>query len=163
MKSAVLSACVGVACLLAAPACADERDPNLDRRWGLSIWGVSYHIDRSIDYAEGNYGVGLRYYLSHNVFVEGDVLRNSNRGVVLPVSAGVELGIGSIASCRVSAVGAAPLAYYHTPRTESDYVKVGPVPGVTVGCGRVKTNVVAILSRSHEPLVALAASATILF
>ena len=163
MRHGALFVCVGVTCLIGSPARAADRDPDVDRRWGLSIWGVSYHVNRSIDYTEGNYGVGIRYYLSHYIFFEGDVLRNSNRGVVLPVSAGVELGIGSLFDCKVSAVGAATLAYYQNVRTESDYFKVGPVPGVAFGCGRVKTNVVAILSPSHQPLAAIAASATILF
>jgi len=163
MKGAALAACVAVACLMASPARAADRDPDVDRRWGLSIWGVSYHVNRSIDYSEGNYGVGLRYYLNHYIFFEGDVLRNSNRGVVLPASAGVEIGIGTIFhACKVSAVGAATLAYYQNVRTDSDYFKFGPVPGAAFGCGRVKTNVLGILRPSREPLAAIAASVTIM-
>ena len=109
-----------------------EDAPPPYRSWGLSIWGVSYHVDRSIDYDEANLGVGLRYYFTRHLFVEGDVLRNSNRGVVLPVSVGAEIGVGSIGRCGVAAVAAATVAYYQNPRIESDYVKVGPVPGMAI-------------------------------
>jgi hypothetical protein len=37
------------------------------------------------------------------------------------------------------------------------------VPGVTVGCGHVKANVVAVLRKASEPLAALTASVTIMF
>jgi hypothetical protein len=37
------------------------------------------------------------------------------------------------------------------------------VPGVAIGCGHVKANVIAVLRKSSEPLAALAASVTILF
>src|SRR5207244_1633602 len=35
----------------------DDDDP----RWGVTIWGLSYHVNKSIDYAADNWGVGLRY------------------------------------------------------------------------------------------------------
>ena len=57
-------------------------------RWGISIWGLSYHVDRSVDYNEDNWGLGVRYYLKPDrCFVEVDALRNSNRGLVVPASA----------------------------------------------------------------------------
>src|SRR5262249_34910048 len=130
--------------------------------WGITFWGLSYHIDQSIDYAAANYGAGVRYYIARHVFVEGDVLRNSNRGLVLPVSLGVEVPAGSIGACHVAAIGAVTLAYYQNLRTESDYLKLGPVPGVSFTCGRFKPNVVVILSPSHQPIAAIAASLTIL-
>ena len=85
---------LAVACMatLASPAAGDET------RWGVTVWGVSYHIDRSIDYEEDNWGGGLRYYVARHVFVEGDLLRNSNHGLVVPVSVGGELrmfGVGT--------------------------------------------------------------------
>jgi hypothetical protein len=158
----VLAACV---ISLAPPARAadDGGAARDDPAWGVTIWGVSYHVDDAIDYDEHNWGAGLRYYLNHHVFFEGDVLRNSNRGVVLPVSAGVELGLGTIFhACRVSAVGALTLAYYQNLRTDSDYFRFGPVPGVAVRCGRVQPNVIAVLSPSHRVLAAIVGSVTIM-
>src|SRR5580765_174317 len=115
---------------LASPAQAEDGE----MRWGVTIWGLSYHTNKSIDYDEGNWGLGLRYYFHRHVFVEGDVLRNSNRGLVLPASAGVEFGMGTLGACKVSAMGALTVAYYQNPRTESNYFKVGPVPGVSFRC-----------------------------
>ena len=43
-----------------------------DERWGVSIWGLSYHVDRSVDYNEDNWGLGLRYYFKPDkYFVAG--------------------------------------------------------------------------------------------
>lgn len=146
----------GVAC----PARAAE-DP--DERWGIAIWGLSYHINRSVDYDEANFGVGLRYYFHRLLFVEGDALRNSNHGIVLPVSAGLDLKFASLGeACSLYAVAAGTVAYYQNHRTERDYVRAGPVPGVTLGCGRVKVNGIIVLQRSHQPFSVIAASLTIL-
>jgi hypothetical protein len=144
-----------------APSAAAADD---DGRLGVTIWGVSYHINNAIDYESNNWGAGLRYYVSRHVFVEGDALRNSNRGIVLPVSVGGELPVASIGgSCRISAIGALTVAFYQNIRTASDYVKWGPVPGVSVRCGHVQPNLVAVLSPSHKLLAALVASVTIRF
>ena len=146
---------------LVAPAAGAD---VADTRWGVSLWGLSYHPPSTIDYADVNLGVGLRYYFNRHVFGEVDALRDSNRGLVLPVSAGAEVGLASIGeSCRLAAVGALTLAYYQNPRTRSDSFKFGPVPGVVFGCGRVQVNVVAILSSSENLLAAIAASLTIRF
>ena len=134
-----------------------------DRQWGISVWGLSYHVNRSIDYNEANLGVGVRYYFNRHAFVEGDALRNSNRGVVLPVSAGLELWNGSLGGvCHVSALAALTAAYYQNLRTDTNYYRIGPVPGAVVSCGRVKTNVMGILSPSRQPVAAIVASLTIL-
>jgi hypothetical protein len=42
-------------------------------------------------------------------------------------------------------------------------IKFGPVPGVAIGCGHVKANIMAVLRKSSEPLAALTASLTIVF
>lgn len=119
-----------------SPALAAE-DP--DQRWGISIWGLSYHIDQEIDYDEANVGLGLRYYFSHLVFVEVDALRNSNRGLAVPVSAGLDLRVASFGqACNLYAVVAGTVVYYRNRRTEREYFRAGSVPGVTLGCGRVK-------------------------
>jgi len=122
-------------------------------------------VDRSVDYNERNWGLGLRYYLKpERFFVEADALRNSNRGLVLPVSAGAEFRIAPLpASCRLLGVGALTLAYYQYPNRNTTDIKFGPVPGVSVGCGHVKANLMAVLRKSSEPLAALTASLTIVF
>src|SRR5262245_14509703 len=90
---------LGLAPMVFANAGDDGAD---DRQWGISVWGLSYHINRSIDYNEANLGAGVRYYFNRHAFVEGDALLNSNRGIVLPVSAGLELWSGSLGGvCHV--------------------------------------------------------------
>jgi hypothetical protein len=151
---------VAVAIVAALPATARAQG-----QWGVSIWGLSYHVDRSVDYNEDNWGLGLRYYFKRDkYFVEGDALRNSNRGLVLPLSAGAEFRVAPLpAACKLFAVAALTLAYYQYPNRDTTDIKFGPVPGVSIGCGHVKANVVAVLRKSSEPLAALAASVTILF
>jgi hypothetical protein len=125
---------------------------------------LSYHINKSIDYEANNLGAGLRYYVSRHLFVEGDALRNSNRGIVLPVSFGGELPVASIGgACRISAMGALTVAFYQNLRTSSDYVKWGPVPGVSVRCGHFQPSVIAVLSPSNQLVAAVVASVTLRF
>ena len=142
-----------------------SRTYGQERQWGLSIWGVSYHVDRSVDYNEDNLGLGVRYYFKPDRwFLELDALRNSNRGLVLPLSAGAEFRIAPLpAGCRLFAVAALTLAYYQYPNRNTSDIKLGPVPGVAIGCGRVTTNVMAVLRKSSEPLAAVTASVTIMF
>jgi hypothetical protein len=143
-----------------SPALAAEHP---DKRWGISIWGLSYHIDHDIDFDEANLGLGLRYYFNHLVFVEVDALRNSNRGLAVPVSAGLDLKVASLGqACNLYAVAAGTAVYYRNPRTGSEYFRAGPVPGVTLGCGRVKTNAIVVLKPSRQPIAVIAASLTIL-
>jgi hypothetical protein len=136
-----------------------------DGAWGIVIWGLSYHVNRSVDYNEDNWGLGLRYYFKPDkYFVEADALRNSNRGLVVPLSAGAEFRIAPLpAGCKLFAVAALTLAYYQYPNRNTTDLKFGPVPGVAIGCGHVKGNVMAVLRKSSEPLAALTASLTIVF
>ena len=153
----VATACMA---LIASAARADEDG----LRWGVTFWGLSWHVNQTIDYDEHNWGAGLRYYLNKHVFVEGDALRNSNRGLVLPASVAAELGMGTLFhACHVSAIGALTLAYYQNLRTESDYFKVGPVPGVSFRCGHVQPNAIAVLSPNGPLLAAIVASVTFRF
>lgn len=143
-----------------SPVLAAE-DP--DKRWGISIWGLSYHVDHEIDFADANVGLGLRYYFKRPVFIEVDALRNSNRGLAVPVSAGVELKVASLGhACNLYAIAAGTVVYYQNPRTEREDFKAGPVPGVTLGCGRVKANVIIVLKPSRQPVEVITASLTIL-
>ena len=157
----MIRAVLGAALLIAVPAAARADD----QRWGVSIWGLSYHVNRDADYNEDNWGLGGRYYVKPNrLFVEVDALRNSNRGLVLPASLGLEFKIAPLpAGCRLSGVGALTVAYYQFTNPDHSVIKYGPVPGVTVGCGRVKVNLIAVLRKSSEPLAALTASLTIMF
>ena len=156
MKRALLAAAV----VAALPATASAQG-----QWGLSIWGLSYHVDRSVDYDEHNWGLGLRYYFRPDkYFVEADALRDSNRGLVVPLSAGAEFRMAPLpAGCKLFGVAALTAAYYQYGNTDTSVIKFGPVPGVAIGCGRVKTNVMAVLRKSSEPLAALTASVTIVF
>jgi hypothetical protein len=143
-------------------------------QWGISIWGLSYHPDKSIDYDAVNWGLGVRYYArpqwrwlgknqDNRVFLEGDALRNSNRGIVIPLSAGAEYRIGSAPDvCKLFAVVALTLAYYQNPARDKTDLKFGPVPGIAIGCGHIKVNVSAVLS-PHTPLAAVVGSMTIVF
>jgi hypothetical protein len=142
------------------PALASD-DP--DKRWGISIWGLSYHVDDKIDFDEANVGLGLRHYFNRLFFVEVDALRNSNRGLAVPVSAGLDFKVASFGqACSLYAVAAGTVIYYQNRRTEREYVRAGPVPGVTLGCGRVKTNAIVVLKPSRQPVSVIAASLTIL-
>ena len=143
-----------------SPVLAAE-DP--DQRWGISLWGLSYHIDDEIDFDEANIGLGLRYYIGRPGFVEVDALRNSNGGLAVATSAGLDFKVASLGrACNLYAVAAGTVVYYQNARTEQDYFRVGPVPGVTLGCGRVKTNAIVVLKRSRQPVSVIAASLTIL-
>ena len=142
------------------PASAAE-DP--DQRWGISIWGLSYHIDDDIDFNQANVGLGLRYYVNQPLlFIEVDALRNSNGGLAVPVSAGMDLKVASLGHCNLYAVAAGAVVYYQNARTEREYFRAGPVPGVTLGCGRVKTNAIVVLRPSRQPVSVIAASLTIM-
>ena len=132
---------------------------------GRRLWGLSYHVDRSVDYNEDNWGLGLRYYLS-----SATSFRRGGRPARQQPRAGAA-GLGGrrvpdrAAAGRLQAVAVAALtaAYYQYRNTEPHDFKIGPVPGVAVGCGHVKTNVMAVLRKSSEPLAALTASLTIMF
>jgi hypothetical protein len=154
---------VALAILVAGFSSSARADEDPDQRWGISIWGLSYHVDDEIDFDEANIGLGLRYYLHHRVFIELDALRNSNRGLAVPVSAGLDLKVASLGqACNLYAVVAGTVIYYQNRRTEREYFRAGPVPGVTLGCGRVKTNAIIVLKPSRQPVSVIAASLTIL-
>jgi len=146
-----------------------------DEHWGISIWGLSYHIDRSIDYDENNWGLGIRYQTrpqwrwlgrgeDNRVFLEVDALRNSHGGLALPVSVGVDHQVMSLSDrCKLLAVAAFTLAYYQNRREDATELKFGPVPGLTLSCGHVRTNMTVILRAKRAPLAAIVGSLTIVF
>jgi hypothetical protein len=158
------------------PSTTFAEDPaRADQQWGISIWGLSYHVDRTIDYTETNWGLGLRYSSrpqwwwlgsdeDNRVFLEVDALRNSHSGLVLPLSAGVEYEVKTFSrDCRLLVVGALTLAYYQNRRKDVTELKFGPVPGLTLSWGHVRTNMIAVLKTSKVPLAAITASMTIMF
>jgi hypothetical protein len=153
----------GVAVLVAGFASPALAAGDPDQRWGISIWGLSYHVDTETEFDEANVGLGLRYYFHRLVFVEVDALRNSNGGLAVPMSAGLELKVASFGrACNLYAVAAGAVVYYQNPRRELDDFKMGPVPGVTLGCGRVKANAIIVLRPSRQPVGVIVASLTIL-
>ena len=87
----------------------------------MMVWGLSYHVDRSVDYNEDNWGLGLRYYLKlERFFVE---VRRAAQQQPWTGSAGLGFGAefqdcaASSAGCRFLGVGALTPAYINT-RTE---------------------------------------------
>ena len=162
--AAVKTSALAAALLLSIlPSPAFAADPS-ETRWGVSIWGLSYHPNTTIDYTNVNLGVGLRYYATPHVFIEADALRDSNRGLTLPASVGAEIRLMSLGeACHIAAIGALTVAYYQNPRQHLNNIKFGPLPGVTVGCHRVQVNIVTILSPSAEFLAAIVASLTVRF
>jgi hypothetical protein len=154
---------VALAILLTACSSQARAGDDPDQRWGVSIWGLSYHIDDDIDFEDANVGIGLRYYFNRLVFTEVDILRNSNGGLAVPLSAGVDLKVVSFGQgCRLYAVAAGTVVYYQNARTAQDYFRAGPVPGVTLGCGRVKANAIIVLKPSRQPISVIVASLTLL-
>jgi hypothetical protein len=166
--------------LVVLPSTTFAEDPReqdngaRDQHWGISIWGLSYHVDKTIDYAENNWGLGIRYQTrqrwlgrkEHNrIFLEVDALRNSHRGMVIPVSVGVDYQIVSFSRrCKLLAVGTFTVAYYQNLRKHATELKFGPVPGLALTWGQVRTNVIAILkSKKEEPLAAIVGSVTVVF
>lgn len=145
------------------------------QRWGIDIWGLSYHVNRQIDYNETNWGIGVRRYGRpswkwlgadpHNrLFFDSDALLDSNRGLMLASSVGVEYELSQVSSaCQLFAVGAFTVAYYGNAITNVNTVRLGPVPGVAIGCGRMKINSMAILGPHSQPLVAIVSMLTIMF
>jgi hypothetical protein len=154
---------VAVAALVMGWSSTARAADDPDQRWGLSLWGLSYHVDDRIDFEEANVGVGLRYYFNRLVFSEVDTLRNSNGGLAVPLSAGLDLRVATFGqACNLYAVAAGTVVYYQNSRTDREYFRAGPVPGVTLGCGRVKINSIIVLRPSRQPVSVIVASLTIM-
>jgi len=177
LRGHVLSGVLVLGLVAAAPTIASAEQSARDtlQSWGVTIWGASYHFEKDIDYEELNWGAGLRRYVRPNwrwlgenpqtrIFFEGDVLRNSNGGLMVAASAGPEIHLGKLwGPCRLFGIATLSAAYYENPRQNKDQWKAGPVPGLAVGCGAMKINGTMILRPSSQPVAALASSITILF
>jgi hypothetical protein len=153
----------------------DQGKEGGDQHWGISIWGLSYHVDRTIDYDENNWGLGIRYYNrpqwrwlgraeDSRLFLEVDALRNSHGGLVLPLSVGLDYQVMSFSDCcKVLAVAAFTVAYYQNRREDASELKFGPGPALTLTLGHVRTNMVIVLRPQKAPLAAIVGSLTIVF
>jgi hypothetical protein len=144
------------------------------RQFGVNVWGVSYHVNRATNYDERNWGVGLTCYgrpdlkwlgrdENNRLFLEGDALINSWRGLVFPLSLGVDYTVKNFNPCRLSFIGALTVAYYQLPERGVSEVRWGPLPGFALGCGHLRTNVILVPSPSKPPLAAVVASMSVLF
>lgn len=143
---------------------------------GLNVWGLSYHPDKAIEYKGRNWGVGVRCYArpawsmlgesaDNQTFLQFDALRNSHGGLVIPASFGVEYNLATMGqTCKLLFLGALAVAYYETPdKARVKNLRVGPVPGLALGCGTFKPTLVFVPSASRQMLAAIAASMTVVF
>jgi hypothetical protein len=168
---AFLMGCLAVPATVSADETTNSR---LCGEWGVRVWGLTYHVDRGTDYNNLNWGGGVRCYArpawtwlgrasENKVFVEADALRNSYRGLLVPVSAGVEYKVGTVGTCKALFVGAVTVGYYGDAVRRRASIRGGPLPGFALGCGRFKPSVTIIPTRSQKILTALAVSTTIMF
>ena len=157
------------------PASADGGNDRLCGTWAIDAWGVSYHIRQNSDYSDANLGAGVRCYArphwwvfgrnrENRLLLEIDALRNSHKGLIVPASAGAEFKLASFRErCGLFALGVLTFAYYDNPDRKTDYIKWGPVPGVAVGCGRLRPTVIFVPSHSRQVFAVITASMTFIF
>ena len=100
----------------------------------------------------------------NRLLVEIDALRNSHKGLIVPASAGAEFKLASFRErCGVFAMGVLTFAYYANPDRKTDYIKWGPVPGVAVGCGKLRPSVIFVPSHSRQVIAVITTSMTFVF
>ena len=146
------------------------------QQMSLNIWGLSYHPDRTKGYNEQNWGAGFSCYTrpdipwllgksqDNRLVIEGDAMLNSWRGLMVPVSIGANWRIKTFSDgCKLYFVTAMTVAYYNHPQTHISEVDWGPIPGVTLGCGKVRTNMMLVPSASRVPLAVAIASMSFVF
>ena len=163
--------------VLLSPEYASAGDGNdrLCGTWAINVWGLSYHVKDNASYDDANLGAGVRCYARPNwpgfgsnrenrLLLQVDALRNSHKGLILPASAGAEFKVAAFRErCGLFALGALTFAYYDNRDRKTDYVKWGPVPGVAVGCGRWRSNVIFVPSHSSQVIAVITASLTVVF
>jgi hypothetical protein len=157
------------------PARAGDGDGRLCGTWAINVWGLSYHIKDNASYDDANVGAGVRCYArpewpvlgssrENRLLVQADALRNSHEGLIVPVSAGAEFKVAAFRErCGLFAIGAVTFAYYDNPHSNTDDIKWGPVPGVAVGCGRLRSTVIFVPSHSSQVIAVITASLTLIF
>jgi len=147
------------------------------RQMSINLWGLSYHPDRTKGYNEQNWGAGFSCYSHPNIpwllgrgndnrlVFEGDAMLNSWRGLMVPVSVGANWRVKTFASsgCKLYLVTAMTVAYYNNPIKNVSEVDWGPIPGVSLGCGAVRTNLMLVPSASQVPLAVAVASMSFVF
>jgi len=146
------------------------------RQFSVNLWGLSFHPDRSKDYNERNWGAGLSCYTrpdipwllgrdqDNRLVFEGDAMLNSWRGVMVPVSIGANYHVKTFSGgCKLYVVAALTVAYYNNPIRNVTEVDWGPIPGVSLGCGNIRTNMMLVPSASKVPLAVAIASMSIVF
>lgn len=146
------------------------------RQMSLNLWGLSYHPDRSKGYNEQNWGAGFSCYSRPNIpwllgrdrdntlVFEGDAMVNSWRGLMVPLSLAANYRIKTFSGgCKLYFVAAMTVAYYNKPTTNVSEVDWGPIPGVSMGCGNIRTNMMLVPSASRVPLAVAVASMSIVF
>lgn len=146
------------------------------RQFSVNLWGLSFHPDRSKDYNEHNWGAGLSCYArpeipwllgrdrDNQLVFEGDAMLNSWRGVMVPVSIGTNYRVKTFSGgCKLYVVAALTVAYYNNPVRNVSEVDWGPIPGVSLGCGNIRTNMMLVPSASKVPLAVAIASMSIVF
>jgi len=173
MKAALVV--LGLVLLVPASARADGSKDRLCGTWAINAWGLSYHLKEDADYNDANLGIGVRCYArpewplfgkrhENRLLLQLDALRNSHKGLILPASAGAEFRVASFQQrCGMFVMGALTFAYYDNPDRNKDYIKWGPVPGVAVGCGRIRGNVIFVPSHSSQVIAVITASLSIVF
>ena len=146
------------------------------RQYGLNLWGLSFHPDRSKEYNEHNWGAGFSCYTrpdipwllgrgqDNRLVLEADAMLNSWRGIMVPVSIGTNYRVKTFSGgCKLYVVAALTVAYYDNPIRNTSEVDWGPIPGVSLGCGNVRTNMMLVPSASKVPLAVAIASMSIVF
>jgi len=146
------------------------------RQMSLNLWGLSYHPDRTKGYNEHNWGAGFSCYTrpdipwllgkgkDNRLVIEGDAMLNSWNGLMVPLSIGANWRVKTFSSgCKMYLVTAMTVAYYNDPVKNVSEVDWGPIPGVSFGCGAVRTNMMLVPSASKVPLAVAIASMSIVF
>ena len=147
------------------------------RQMSLNFWGLSYHPDRTKGYNEHNWGAGFSCYTrpdipwllgsgkDNRLVFEGDAMLNSWRGLMVPLSIGMNWRVKTFASsgCKLYLVTAMTVAYYNNPITNVSEVDWGPIPGLSIGCGAFRTNMMLVPSASRVPLAVAIASMSFVF
>ena len=146
------------------------------RQMSINFWGLSYHPDRTKGYNEQNWGAGFSCYSRPNIpwllgsgrdnrlVIEGDAMLNSWRGLMVPLSVGANWKMKTFASgCKLYFVTALTVAYYNDPNKTYSEVDWGPIPGLSLGCGAIRTNMALVPSASRVPLAVAVASMSIVF
>ena len=154
----------------------DAEHSGACRQFSVNVWGLSYHPDRSRGYNEHNWGAGFSCYtrpniswlLGHNqdnrLVFEGDAMLNSWRGVMVPVSIGANYRVKAFSGgCKLYFVAAMTVAYYNNPVRDVGEVDWGPIPGASLACGNIRTNMMLVPSASRVPLAVAIASMSIVF